>query len=1014
MYDDLLSPRLQGGLQRFAKPWWKRRAVRIFRDESSLAANPHLWSSITEALDDSSWFVLLLSEDAASSEWVGKEIQHWVDNKDSDRILPVVTEGEFDWEDGDVAGSSVPPALQGVFSEEPRWVDLRFARGETALDLQNPDFSAAVADIASAIRGIPKDELASEEVRQHRRTVRTAWAAGLGLFVLAVAALVAGVFAIGQRNDAQDNAALAEANALQAQQNAAAEAEARAEAEASAQLAQEQTVIAEEQAAIAQENERVARAEALAAHATAQLDVDPELAVLLASEALAVDARPAAVNAMHTALQQHRTIFQVGVADDTDLTAVGGLSPDGKLLAVASAFSDVLEVWDVDTGERAWSLSTADEPLKILNAGFTIDGADLVALVIGDFTQGNPAPAELRVFDAQTGAPRRVIAAPDCTGTKYFPGVEAPYYDLSQPMVWVRDLDCDFLGTAESEVGLFDPATGTFTPLLDIRALPLSVIGTPTRDEDGKLIAVDDAEGFGGRVVDVASGEIIYEYDGGMATLSADGARLLARSNAENPALELWDIGTDVLLWRAGVAGAEGFPFLTRAWFSADESLVYGTGLDGTVYVLDATTGFQVFQLRGHSGVPREVVMSLDNGRLATFAADSTVRVWDIGGELLSEGPTFATPAPIGGVLYGGVDVAGGRIAAWAGGPDSGGASDWLTIVSDLSGEVELAVSGGSAALSPDGTLLAYRVFETSVPPDAEAPPAARRIGEVRVIEVDTGAVIAEFDAPCNAYLVAGATVATDGCSGRQTHPEWTRNWSLEFSTDAGLLAMTDGADTALTVWEVETGNVVLSDRMPDLGAGIMVFSPDGTLGAALYAAPGGGQATRIYELESFTTVTDFMPTSGGTVGMAFTPDQSSLISITFGWVLRYRDTTDWSISAEVEAHQGQITSIDIIPGGDLVVTTGQDGVRVWNIADRSLHTDLGFDGAGISRARFLDDTRLLLVPVTGPEAIMVTLDPQDLAAAGRARVTRAFSETECLTYDIDPCPATMEDLQSR
>lgn len=57
--DDLLAPRLQSGLQRFAKPWWKRRALRVFRDESSLSANPHLWSSITDALDQSGWFVLL-------------------------------------------------------------------------------------------------------------------------------------------------------------------------------------------------------------------------------------------------------------------------------------------------------------------------------------------------------------------------------------------------------------------------------------------------------------------------------------------------------------------------------------------------------------------------------------------------------------------------------------------------------------------------------------------------------------------------------------------------------------------------------------------------------------------------------------------------------------------------------------------------------------------------------------------------------------------------------------------
>ena len=54
--DDLLAPRLQAGLQRFAKPWWKRRALRIFRDEASLSANPHLWSSIVDAMEGSAWF----------------------------------------------------------------------------------------------------------------------------------------------------------------------------------------------------------------------------------------------------------------------------------------------------------------------------------------------------------------------------------------------------------------------------------------------------------------------------------------------------------------------------------------------------------------------------------------------------------------------------------------------------------------------------------------------------------------------------------------------------------------------------------------------------------------------------------------------------------------------------------------------------------------------------------------------------------------------------------------------
>ena len=326
-----------------------------------------------------------------------------------------------------------------------------------------------------------------------------------------------------------------------------------------------------------------------------------------------------------------------------------------------------------------------------------------------------------------------------------------------------------------------------------------------------------------------------------------------------------------------------------------------------------------------------------------------------------------------------------------------------------------MTLTGGSAALSPDGTLLAYRVFETETPsndPEGVAPTNARRVGDVRVIDVDSGEVIAELDAPCNAYLVDGETVATEGCHGKEAHPEWTLGWTLRFSSDGSLLAMTDGADSAMTVWDLETGDVVISDRFPGLGAGIMVFSPDGALGAGLYGAPGAGQAMRIYDLGSFEMTTE-LALPGGTNGALFTPDQSLLVLFTFGGTLNYLDTADWSIIDEVQAHQGPVLNFDINPSGTLIVTTGEDGVRVWNVADRSLHTDLGFDGAGITRVRFLDDTHVLLVPIGRPEAIVVTLDPEDLAAVGKARVTRAFTETECLTYDIDPCPTTLEALRS-
>src|SRR5262245_65690 len=59
--DGQLAPAVQSGLQRLARPWYRRRALRVFRDETGLSVNPHLWGSIERAMDESRYFVLLAS-----------------------------------------------------------------------------------------------------------------------------------------------------------------------------------------------------------------------------------------------------------------------------------------------------------------------------------------------------------------------------------------------------------------------------------------------------------------------------------------------------------------------------------------------------------------------------------------------------------------------------------------------------------------------------------------------------------------------------------------------------------------------------------------------------------------------------------------------------------------------------------------------------------------------------------------------------------------------------------------
>jgi hypothetical protein len=120
--DGAFAPALQDGLQRLAKPWNKRRAIEVFRDQTGLAVSPALWPSICAALDGSRWFVLLSSPEAARSGWIGKEIERWVATKGSGSILSVLTDGAWVWnaETNDFdqgAATTMHPSLEWLTNE---------------------------------------------------------------------------------------------------------------------------------------------------------------------------------------------------------------------------------------------------------------------------------------------------------------------------------------------------------------------------------------------------------------------------------------------------------------------------------------------------------------------------------------------------------------------------------------------------------------------------------------------------------------------------------------------------------------------------------------------------------------------------------------------------------------------------------------------------------------------------------------------------------------------------------
>ena len=189
-----LASALERGLEQFAKPLFRLRVIDVFRDKTGLAASPGLLSAIESHLEGSRWFVYLASPDSAASPWCLKELEWWLDHHGTQRLLVVVANGELVWPPGGAdfdwtQTTALPEAVRGRWLEEPLWVDLRWTHDEADFGSRDARLRPALLDLASAIRGVPKDLLDGEDVREQRMTRRLAGAA-LGLIVLAAALAV--------------------------------------------------------------------------------------------------------------------------------------------------------------------------------------------------------------------------------------------------------------------------------------------------------------------------------------------------------------------------------------------------------------------------------------------------------------------------------------------------------------------------------------------------------------------------------------------------------------------------------------------------------------------------------------------------------------------------------------------------------------------------------------------------------------------------------------------------------
>jgi WD40 repeat protein len=836
---------VQRGLEKFGKRWNELRALRVFRDKTSLAVTAELWPEIERALAESDWFVLMASPQSAQSHWVNQEIRWWLEHKPADRILIVLTNGTLEW-DGSAGdfdwerSSAAPEALRGALAEEPLWVPAV------------PEAEDAVADIAARIRDVPKDQLVGTAIREHRRTMRLAGGAITGLALLLVAAVVAGAVALVQRNVATSERDKAGAAALSAQSQVTSATDpllARLEAVAAWQLGHTPA------ARTAMLQAALLPWDAILSSASASSGQDFSVAFSADGTMLAVGTQGAI---QLWSVSTHQLLATLATPGGTSEISSVAFGDDDRLLAALAPGTGV-QLWDVatrrlvaeqelPTGEPIASVpSVAFSANGTLIAVTTFQGAELLAV-----TRQGPGPTGGPGLSSPVLLPGSGIGAVAFSPQGSLLAVGGVYLQLwnvsgQQPRASLR-------ATLHASVPSGDNGT---------------VYGVPAFSPDGSIVA--GSTPFGVQLWDAATGRQLRMLSAAAVddTVAFDSTGQFLAGGGQNGTAQLWDVAT-------------GAPIATLATGSSGAvNVAFGPGgtlavlTPGAIRLADLTAILAINEPRatlasGSASPAVSVTFSPDGDLLAAGFQGGPVMVWNIArwtvlarfqppsGPALSGAVAFS---PDGRLLAAGTE--GGNVAVWkVGSPQApatvfppgsanqpidsvafssrgdllaGGTGNGSVLVWEVTSRQPLAPfqPGGdgnpasAVAFSPDGQFLASSSGAGALLWDV----ATRQEGAVLTLLDNIEGVSSLAFSPDGRLLAAATSSGTQLWNLTASPPTVAavvpgKASSVAFSSDSAILAVRAG--DAVTLWDTSTSQQIGTLAVGGTGGPVAV-SPGGT-----------------------------------------------------------------------------------------------------------------------------------------------------------------------------------------
>jgi WD40 repeat protein/DNA-binding SARP family transcriptional activator len=564
------------------------------------------------------------------------------------------------------------------------------------------------------------------------------------------------------------------------------------------------------QSAASNHQAKIATARRLAAASVANLDVDPQLSILLARRAAAevsIGGAPVqeAVDALHRSIAASRVVLTIPTA----ASAAIAVSPDG--MRIASAGSTGI-VWNAKTGRRVLSLARTASAINAI--AYSPNGSLLVT---------SEDDGDATVWSAATG--RRLFDLPDRVGGYVGIAVSPNERTLAT---------ADGLG----RVRLWSLRTRRLVRTIDA--------GEPSCDvawnDDGTLVGAAQCGAFNlaptsfVRVWNARNGRLVYRtgrpYANGQLQFAPNGSSLVAPTLTGTAAI--WAVGR-----RRPVAVLSGHTGEVDAVaYSNDGHLVATGATDGTARVWD-TRGRQLLELTGDTAPVLGVAFTPDGSRLVTTSADGTIRVWNItaGGSR----DWLTIPADATGVATVAYSADGKRLV-------TSGICDGLTKLwnADTGALIKVLNTG---ALNRDCT---FRVtgqrspgFVATTGPGGRTSALAGDDGTLQVFG-PTGQVLrtlpgghqgvqsVTFDGTGKRIATGnwdGTAIVWDAVTGRPLSTFATHGGiveSVDFSPDGTELATGD-EDTTTKLWDLRTGQQIGSLTGHTSALTDVKFSPDGT-----------------------------------------------------------------------------------------------------------------------------------------------------------------------------------------